>query len=163
MSLPLEPVQPPGGAASGAADPLTLIRRRQQQLAANDTEVFEIAEYGGDLAIRYRRLPLAQYRETLLGSAGSEWERYAQFLIEACDELLRRDPDGDLVPLVDGRKTTFNDVGQALGFPDDNTVRQDVLAVWGGNDIRLVAHGDEVAAWMRSAQDAADQEVVGGS
>lgn len=163
MAIPLEPTRSPGQHVEDAADPLTIIRRRQQQLADATTEVFEIAEYDGDLAVRYQRLDLAKYREVLLATGGAEWEPFAQFLIDACVEILRRNPDGELEPLIDGRVTTFNDIGPLLGFPEGSTARQDVLAVWGGNQIRLADHADDVSQWMRAAQAVVDAAAMGGS
>ena len=154
-----EPQVPADPAPLAALDPVERIRRRQEHLAEQSTELFVLAEYDGELAIRYRRLSLEKARHALTASSGIEVERYAQFLIEACDEILRRDGDR-WVPLIDGQTTTFNTIGGALGF-DNETVRQDVLAVFGGHEHLVAAHGDAVDAWMTSAR-ADDQDLLGG-
>lgn len=123
------------------------------------TEVFDVE--GSRAAVRYRRLSFKQ-SQAALASDGELWEQNAQFLIEACDEILIRNPakkpgpkgDGDLEPLVEGQRVTFDlrpgesiPLHQALGVQETD-VRRSVLRLFQGADQVLLRHGAAVDLWM---------------
>lgn len=129
------------------------------------TELFPIP--GTSTVIRYRRLG---HEETTaaLTSPGSQWERNAQFLIKACDEILVRNQDGDLEPVIPGQRVTFDlrpgesiPLHQALGV-DEPDIRRSVLRVFQGAERPLLIHAAEVDAWMDTLQQRSREQFAGG-
>jgi hypothetical protein len=115
--------------------------------------VFDVA--GTHAAVRYRRMRLEdRLKSQSPEDAETVWERNAQFLIEACVEILRRDPEtGHLSPAVPGETVTFDwrpdsiPLHQALGITEDN-VRRSVLRLFQGVDEELLRHSEQVDRWM---------------
>src|SRR5690242_20645270 len=96
MSIPLEHkptdgIEHTNGAplASGALDELRAIYEAVET-GDDQTEVFPVPST--NIEIRYRRLTIEKTRE-ILTVDGLEWQRHAQFLIDACDEILHRNPE----------------------------------------------------------------------
>lgn len=152
MSIPLEHKPTNGAVQPGALDELRAIYEAVDT-GDDQTEVFDIP--GTNIAVRYRRLGIEKTRE-VLRAEGLEWQRHAQFLIDACDEILRRDPEtGELEPVVDGVRITWDfrpedgttPLHQVLGH-DTTDIRESVLRTFKGAERPLVLHAQQVDAWM---------------
>lgn len=132
----------------------------------NQTEVFDIP--GTNVAVRYRRL---SQEDTLAAvtSDGSEWERNAQFLIAACDEILYRNPEGDLEPVTPGVKVTFDfrpgesePLHKILGRDEITDLRESVLRLFQGAERVLILHAGQVDRWMDRLHAQTREEFSGG-
>lgn len=129
------------------------------------TKVFDVD--GSRAAIRYRRL-LVEERTRALNGDGNLWERNAQLLIEACDEILIRGEDGTLQPLLDGDRVTFDlRPGETIALhqaleEQEADVRRSVLRLFQGADAALLKHAGEVDRWMDSLEDRAAERFAGG-
>ena len=131
----------------------------------NQTETFDIP--GTNVAVRYHRL---SQEDTLkaVTSEGSEWERNAQFLIDACQEILYRNPAGDLEPVKPGVKTTFawtpesTPLHTVLGRDDITDIRQSVLRLFQGAERVLILHAGQVDAWMDRLHAETEEKFSGG-
>lgn len=160
MALRVEPLDndaPPVLAGGAAAEPeggLAAIRRAREHLTATRTEDFDIPGYGGLLVCRYQRLSFDEYNEALFGAEGSIVERNAQFLIAACEQFLARDDDGQLRPIVAGAITRYGDLEPVLDIEAESTRRIVIDGVFGGNELALNDHSDDVNRWMRTVHDA---------
>lgn len=162
---------------AGAASVSPLDELRQVYNAIDDdevqTEVFDIP--GCNVAVRYRRLA-HDTRTKIFAGDGSLWELNAQFLIDACDEILFRNPgvkpgpDGDanLEPLVAGARVTFDlrpnesiPLHKALG-EHETDARRSVLRLFQGVDDELMRHADEVGGWMSRVSARAARAFAGG-
>lgn len=142
---------------------------REQQ-----TELFDVE--GTNAVVRYRRM-LQEDRLAIAPRAREldprvrEWEINAQFLIDACDEILIRDPVSGVVgPLVDGKVVTFAidpargtlALAQALGVQEPD-VRRAALRLFRGVDDALLRHAQQVDGWMRSVRAKVEDAFAGGS
>lgn len=161
MGLNLEPIDDQASDGKPSLDPIAALRRRREKLATQDTQDFDVPGYGGHLVVRYKRLGLEDYRESLLASAPTELERNAEFLIRACVEFFHRDADGELHPLEPGHTTRYNELEEILGV-ENATVRENVMDLFAGNELKLAEHSEQVERWMRSINEDADEEFVGG-
>lgn len=168
MSIPLEhkPSPSPAGetAATGALDELRAVYDAIES-GDDQTEVFDVA--GTHVAVRYRRLGYDESLKTL-GGEGSFAERNAQFLIDACDEILYRDPEtGDLGPVVPGARVTFDwrpdstPLHEALGRTETD-IRRSVLRLFKGAERVMLLHAQEVDAWMDTLRTADAEAFTGG-
>lgn len=129
------------------------------------TEVFDVE--GSHAAIRYRRM-LLEDRLRTQGGDGAVWETNAQFLIEACVEILHRDPaTGELEPAVPGKRVTFDwredstPLHDALGVHETD-VRRSVLRLFQGVDEALLRHAQAVDEWMAKADTRTAERFSGG-
>lgn len=165
-------IGPKVGAVEGAdagLDFRSRLRRRREQLTNGSTKLFVLPFYdtdneelGGQLLARYRRLSLEESLKILNGD-GDIIDRNAQFLIDACDEIVFRDADG-YHPLVPGHKTTYTinlETGQSLatilGVEHLDSAREQMVAAFGESEFALSDHSGEVHRWMVS-QNASDGE-----
>jgi hypothetical protein len=130
----------------------------------NQTEVFDVP--GTRFAVRYRRLG---YEDSMkaLGGDGAAWECNAQFLIDACDEILARAQDGTLEPVKPGAKVTFawapdSEPLHAVLGRDEPDVRRSVLRFFQGAERVLLLHAQAVDAWMDSLLARAEEKFEGG-
>ena len=150
-------------------DPVAAYKRRQQTLAAKATEEFDVPGYedlGGMVAV-YKRLDPDDVTRTLRLGDGSTWERCAQFLLDACVGVYRREDD-ELVPMWPASQTIRP--SEAPGLGDFNTIfdmgldsgPDIVLGVFQGNAFLVEEHADDVHKWMTSAQRADDEATVKG-
>lgn len=169
--LPIEP-KDPGGAATAAEDAgediVARIRRRHQQMAAASTRLFDLPGYNGEVVARYKRLTYEQLRKVLFQTDADVVGKNAQFLIDACDEILFREDDGTLTPVVAGCKTTFefnlesrHSFATVLGIEHIDTLHGQVVEAFAGNELALNDHAGQVHAWMVAAN-ALDEETVAG-
>lgn len=163
--IPLER-KPENGVAPKASSLLDELRAVYDAIdsAEVQTEVFDVE--GSHAAVRYRRLRIED-RLRLHGGEGKMWENAAQFLIEACVEILARDPDtGDLEPVMPETVVTFDwrpdstSLADALGRPEAD-VRRSVLRLFQGVDDALVRHAEQVDVWMAHARERAGEEFAG--
>lgn len=129
------------------------------------TETFPIP--GTRTVVRYRRLGQEQSTEALT-SPGSQWERNAQFLVKACDEILVRNDQGELEPVIPGQRVTFDlrpgvsiPLHQALGV-DEPDIRRSVLRLFQGAERPLLIHAAQVDAWMDTLHERAREQFAGG-
>lgn len=178
MSLNLEPKG--GGAAARAiesGDFRARLRARREALAKDSTRVFVLPGYdvdnpemgGWQLVARYRRLTIDERAEIFTAERINKDVVAAntQFLVEACDEILYRDEHG-LHPLVEGHKTTYaldtasgQSLGTILGLDDLPSVRDQIVAAFGENELAVGDHSGEVDRWMVSANDADGDQALG--
>lgn len=163
MTLPLEH-KPPETGAPGLLDELRAVYDAIDSDLAQ-TEVFDVE--GSHAAVRYRRM-LIEDRLRTHGGDGAVWENAAQFLIEACVEILVRDPEtGELEPVLPGAKVTFDwradstPLHEALGRPESD-VRRSVLRLFQGVDDALVRHAERVDEWMARVRNLAEEKFQGG-
>jgi hypothetical protein len=107
--------------------------------------VFDVE--GSHAAVRYRRMGSRTGcgRRAATGRCGTN---NAQFLIEACVEILHRDPDtgtlGPAVPGDDGHVRLAEDstpLHEALGVPETD-IRRSVLRLFQGVDEALLRHAE---------------------
>jgi hypothetical protein len=165
--LRIEPTPQPDASARGVSgrDELRAVYNAIDNPSVQ-TKVFDVP--GSNAAIRYRRLGLKESTQAL-DSEGELWERNAQFLITACEEILIRNPDtGELEPIVEGERVTFDlrpgesvALHQALG-ENETDIRRSVLRLFQGADRVLVMHAAHVDAWMDTLQKAAREKFAGG-
>lgn len=165
MTLPLEHKPRPQAAPSG---PLAELRAVYDAIDDDEaqTRVFDVE--GCHAAVRYRRMRIADRLRTQ-GGDGELWENNAQFLIEACDEILYRDPDtNELGPILPGERVTFAlrpgesiPLHQALGA-DETDIRRSVLRLFQGADQPLLRHAEMVDEWMGSIEERARERFSGG-
>jgi hypothetical protein len=181
MTLPIREKAPAGAAAAAAApdDLRTRLRRHRAKLAADSTKLFVLPGYdkdnpelGGELLARYRRMGFEELAEAFKGvgessEPGKIVTANAQFLIDCCDEILFRDHSG-LRPLVPGAKTTFTinlDTSESLatflGIENRPTARDQLVEVFGGNELTVNQHSGDVHRWMISANRADAQAALG--
>lgn len=164
MSIPLEHKPTAAPAAPGALDELRAIYTAIDT-GEDQTEVFDVD--GTNVAIRYRRLGVDRSREIFAG--GTEAEAAPQFLIDACDEILYRDPEtGDLAPILPGERVTFDfrpgesiPLHQALGI-EETDIRRSVLRLFKGAERVMVLHARQVDAWMDTLRSSARETFQGG-
>lgn len=135
------------------------------------TRAFDIV--GSRAAVRYRRMRnaerLALARRVQANEPDSgQFEVNAQFLIEACDEILVRGAGGELEPLIPGQKVTFDlrpgesvALHQAMGV-EERDIRRSVLRLFQGVDDALLAHAELVSEWMATVQDLTMETFAGG-
>lgn len=167
MTLNLEHKPANGTVPTGGA--LDELRAVYEAIDTGDdqTEVFPVPST--NIEIRYRRLTIEKTRE-VLSLNGTEAERHAQFLIDACDEILYRNPDtGELAPIVEGVKVTFDyrpedgttPLHQVLGH-EVTDVRESVLRLFKGADRVMVLHARDVDAWMDTLHAESSEAFAGG-
>lgn len=130
----------------------------------NQTATFDVP--GTNIVVRYRRLS-SEDSAAALTSEGEQWERNAQFLIAACDEILYRNPQGDLEPVQPGVTATFDfrpGESEALHkiLGRDMTARESVLHIFQGAERVLLLHAEAVDAWMDRLQGETEDEFSGG-
>lgn len=167
MGLEVEP-KPAGDGDQPAVEPGALDELRAIYDAIDtgldQTEVFDIP--GTSFAVRYHRLGYEESMKALSGD-GSVWERNAQFLIDACDEILRRGDDGKLQPVKPGARVTFawspesEPLHLVLGR-DEPDIRRSVLRLFKGAERVLLLHAQQVDAWMDRLQAETVEEFQGG-
>jgi hypothetical protein len=167
----------PAGAAGDthALTPRERLRASRQRLADGSTRLFVLPGYennpelGGQLVARYRRLGFEELTAAFNRQGDGEVDvvaMNAQFLVDSCEEIMIRESDGTLTPLVDGHKTTYTvdlQTGQSLGtlMGVDNlpTIRDQLVAEFGGNELAVNEHSGDVHRWMVSAN-AVDAETA---
>lgn len=180
MSLDLHPKTPSGGAAEAdeaQRDPRVRLRARQAKLKKGSSRLFVLPGYDADnpemdgvqLVARYNRLTDAEIREVLAPGQVEEdlTAANAQFLIEACDEILYRDKHGLHQP-VEGHKTKFElnlesgeSFGTLVGVDDQPSIRAQMVEGFGGNDLLLNSHSGDVHRWMVDANAADNEQALG--
>lgn len=168
LSIEPKPDEPQDGVPpAGQVSPLDELRAVFEAIDddTEQTEVFDVE--GSNAAVRYRRMSYDAVRAAL-ASDGNEVERNAQFLIEACDEILIRNTDGDLEPVITGERITFDlrpgesvSLAKALGA-DEPDVRRSVLRLFKGVDQALLRHAQAVDAWMATARRTTAEKFAGG-
>lgn len=178
----LEAKAPSAGAAAGAArdlDPRTQMRMRREQLLKGSTRTFVLPGYdvdneelgGWQIVARYRRLGFKKLQEIFTTSAVAEdvVAVNVQFLVEACEEIFYRDHDG-LHPLVSGHKTrytvnleTSESLGTFLGVDHLPSMREQLVAAFGENELAVNDHSGDVHRWMISLNADDGQTAVGES
>jgi hypothetical protein len=165
VTIPLER-KPSEPARTGILDDLRAVYTAIDDEQAQ-THVFDVE--GSNAAVRYRRMRIEdRIRAQGPEDADTVWERNAQFLIEACDEILARHPEtGELEPLIPGERVTFGwsetskPLHEALSIPETN-VRRSVLRLFQGVDAALLRHAEEVDGWMGSVEDRTRERFAGG-
>lgn len=172
MSLNL---QPKGGAAddAGGDDFRARLRKRREHLAKGSTKLFVLPFYdesnealGGQLLARYRRLSFDEI--TAVFNGGEDIVAMnAQFLINACDELLFHDESG-YHPLVPGHKTTYTinleteeSLATILGVEHLPSAKDQLIAAFGESEFALNDHSGEVHRWMISANASDGEQALG--
>lgn len=173
--LPIRRKPPEGAAGDQALSVRDRLRARQQQLARDSTRLFVLPGYdqpdgplGGQLLARYRRMTFDEITRQRAQGTDDVVAYNTQFLVDACDEILLREPDGTLVPLVEGHKTTYTvnldsgeSLGTLLGFEHLPTAREQIVAAFGENELAVNMHAGEVHDWMTRANDADAEMAVG--
>jgi hypothetical protein len=96
------------------------------------------------------------------------WENNAQFLIEACVEILHRDPEtGHARPRGARETVTFDwrpdstPLHQALGVPETDVRRSRAAAV-PGRRRGAPRHAEQVDRWMGHADEKTAERFAGG-
>lgn len=183
--LPIERKTPAGAAGAaaqdnGAAGVRARLRAARERLAQGSTRLFVLPGYdtdnpelaGGQLVARYRRLTFEDLQKAFQGiREGSDVvAANAQFLVDACEEILYRDPDGQLHELVEGAATTYTinlqthqSLATVLGVEHEPTARDQLVAAFGGNELAVNEHSGLVHAWMTSANHADAETALGES
>ena len=174
MTLPIEPKTPVEAAAAAGEDPIAELRAIYDSVLAQQTEDFPIHGYDGRLIVRYRILAADRAREILNAPGETTEQRHAQFLLEACDEILYRYNDGEVRRFPQGKVTYRLELGadgtepsdatldQVMGWPPATDARQIVLDMFGGKWGELNRHAVAVDRWMTTLFDRAEQAAAGG-
>jgi hypothetical protein len=153
------PVAPSPPAGQNAA--LAKIKRRREALRKASKQTFDVPGQRGELAVRIQRLDvdkqLAAYQDGEL-----TWRAAAQLLIDGCDAMLWRDDDGNLHEYITdfGTPASWVDVAAMSGETVENA-HECVLDMCGSQQA-LLSFGRRVDAWMASAEERADEELLGG-
>lgn len=143
------------------------LRQRREQLGEGRSEVWDVPGYEGELAARYKYVPLDQLgrgsqqlakvkdptRRNLLAACDT--------LVACCDELLIR-VHGELRPLSqDGVPIKFGDdrLGKELDF-EHKAARQDVIQTF-NNEYALMRQAVEVSRWLEGQSNDLDEEFLG--
>lgn len=184
MSLP---IVPKGAVAEHEPqqDPRARVRAAREGLAKASTKRFVIPGYdetntalgGARLVARYRRMLVEELDEAfgverLNQHRGDDGKVdtvavNAQFLADACEEITLHEPDGMVLPLVDGARITYKfdlatgeSLGTFLGIEQLPSLRAQMVAAFGDNEIALNDHSKAVVDWMQSAN-TADEDSLG--
>jgi hypothetical protein len=169
---------PAGAAGEAPASVRDRLRARREQLAKGSTRLFVLPGYeentvlGGQLVARYRRMTFEELTKAVpesgFGDAVDVVAKNAQFLVDACDEILIRETDGTLTQLVEGHKTTYTvnletgeSLGTLMGVENLPTIRAQLVAEFGDNELALNEHSFDVHRWMVSANDADGDTALG--
>jgi hypothetical protein len=160
-----------GGEGSSLFDDLIPVN---QKARANKAEEFDIPGYeqeklGGKSALvaRYKRMSMEQYtiHQRAIAEAAQEErfdrvaELYADFLIDNCEEILKRVPDGPLVQLNVKYDLAL---ARGLNFAADSC-RDVVFGTFGDNELLVAEHAEQVFEWMRTGKSQEDSEALGKS
>jgi len=143
------------------------MRRQRKAVADEEFHDLDLPGYHGELFCRYRLLDSTELNEINRKVRARIRNRNEQILaitldnlIEACDEIWARD-NGREMPLREHEDFQGNRdmpvkydlaFAQFLNFAselgDSPSARGVLLAVFGGNDIAVQAHGAQLARWM---------------
>lgn len=139
-------------------------KMRAAKTAEFDIPGYEQAKLDGKSALvaRYRRILIGDFTEMQKQFQDAKGDRvfslYADFLIDNCEEILKRAPDTMIelgcrydLPLADG-----------LRF-EAASCRDVLRGVFGDNEIAVVEHAETVFAWMRTGKTADDEDALGKS
>lgn len=165
----------PEGPPAAAGSPLDELRAAYTAIDDEQAQTHVLEVEGTRTVVRYRRMTRGDRnklaRRVLAEDGSGEFEVNAQFLIEACVEILFQDPKTDeLRPVLDGRVVTFavdpmrdtTTLAAALGV-EERDARRSVLRLFQGVDEALLRHASLLDAWMGSVQDKTDETFAGGS
>lgn len=173
--LPIRHKASEGAAGEQGPSVRDRLRARQRELAAGKTRLFVLPGYdqpdgplGGQLVARYRRMTFDEITRQRANGTDDVVAYNAQFLVDACDEILIREPDGTITPLVEGHKTTYTvnldtgeSLGTLLGLEHLASIREQMVAAFGENELALNEHSGDVHAWMVRANDLDAEMAVG--
>jgi hypothetical protein len=174
-ALPIRRRVPDGAHGQQHASVRVRLRARQQQLARDSTRLFVLPGYddtngalGGQLLVRYRRMTFDEITRQRANGTDDTVAYNTQFLVDACDDIMIREPDGSLTPLVEGHKTTYTvnldtgeSLGTVLGFEHLTSAREQIVAAFGENELAVNIHAGEVHDWMTRANDADAETALG--
>jgi hypothetical protein len=154
------------------------LRRQRKNISEQTTTDVDIPGYNGDLFCRYKLLDGAELDAIMRRARSSVNGRLEQVriatmdnIINSCEEFWLRDegkefpvrqhPDvkSDLPVRYDETLAEF--MGFKAELPEPLTARSVLLAVFGGNDIAVSAHGAVLARWMMRSGTELD-ELLGG-
>lgn len=159
------------------SDLIQRLRAEREKALAPKVLTLEVPGWSGLLHVRYR--PIAW--DTILDLLGRAEATIAvaslnantDALIEACDALLVKNDEGELIPLADELRAQGEDVhgdvrfderaADALGL-DAPTARATVLGVFGGcvsPELAVSDHAMRLGAWMRSTGEEVDASLLG--
>lgn len=171
--MPLDLEHKPTEATKAATGFLDELRAVYQAIDSDDTQTKVFDVEGTRAAVRYRRM-LQEDRLDIARRAREQnpqiksWEINAQFLIEACEEILGRDPDTDeLAPVTPGKRVTFDwqpdstPLHEVLGV-NETDARRSVWRLFQGVDEALLRHAEEVDTWMGAAETTTAEKFAGG-
>lgn len=186
MTQPLpirrKPTEGAAGQQEQGQSPRERLRAHRQALASTSTKTFVLPGYdadngplGGELLVRYRRMLVEELTEAFTRERWVDGEgKYdtvaanAQFLVDACEDITIREPDGSITPLVEGHETTYTvnlETGQSLGtimgVEHLPSIREQLVAEFGDNEIALNEHSRVVHLWMTSANTADLEKALG--
>jgi hypothetical protein len=146
------------------------VKQQREEVAADKWHDIDVPGYNGDLFVRYRLLSgddideiNQRVRQTVKGRSEQLLAVTLDNLIAACDEVWVRD-EGRELPLREHETYTgphdlpvkFDAaLADYLEFtnelPDPPTARSVLLALFGGNDLAISAHGARLIQWMMKA------------
>lgn len=168
-----DPIAPPGEdpverVTEGPADRL---RRRYEQLQADQHRDFDIPGYAGELVGRYvpideKELKASVRKLSKIGEHDRNLIAAIDLLIDSCREMFFRGEDGELVALSDdGDPVSYDDrLAALLGFEAEKrrSVVRKVFTQGGNfNAPALVNHAQEVGAWMADVSQEVDVDFAG--
>lgn len=141
---------------------LASLRKRREQIGQAHECTLEIPGYGGELFCRYKKLEFDDIQRISRRTQESKnplaaLNGQADFLIQACETLLIKKPDGTTVPMQElypelgDEPIRFDDrLGKALGY-EASSARQAVLGLF-NNDLALNDQANDLMLWMRSSE-----------
>lgn len=150
------------------------IRSVNQKMRRTTTQDFDLPGYEQEqldgksaLVARYNRVSLEKYtlymREVNEAADAKRFDRvvelYSDFLIDNCEAILKRVPDGEPVDLGVKYDLTLAD---GLRF-EAHSCQDVVRGVFGGNELAIAEHAETVFEWMRSGKSRDDEEALGKS
>jgi hypothetical protein len=144
-------------ALSAGQSGIDALKKRREGNLKNRTEEFDVPGYDGMLVAKYRILTFDEARA--IGDRNKRGQSSPRFvlnamvdtLVEACEELMYRRPDGKLVPLDAEKPVRYdNRLSEWLDLGADNA-RQIVFALF-SNDVAIMGHHEKVSEWMQTGR-----------
>ncbi len=152
----------------------------REQGTAKDLDL-PLPGFGGEVLVRYGPLPWDRFLALAGDAAGGDADAVLQAnldaLIGACEALMFRREDGEVVSLADELRAHGEDVQGELRFDrralevfglqvgEPVTARNATLALFGGAvspEVAVGQHADALAGWIAWASQEVDAALLGG-
>lgn len=146
------------------------LRERRKEIGDKKPEDFDLPGFNGELVVTYHALPWEDHKqiaEQVEKSKNPKAELYGQMdtIIRATDNIrIRHNGALHPIPGSDGEPVKWDNVlGEFLGFDPQGSARRALWETFGGNEIIITTHFNEVTTWMQSVDKEAGEEFLGES